>query len=69
MAFCLLLRRVDMPGTKVSCNDPVAQVKGSSLDRSKLYNVVPLLSTFKMRVLRSNQGLYRAYDVTQLPVT
>ena len=29
MAFCHLFCRVDMPGMKVSCDDPVARRKGS----------------------------------------
>ena len=71
MAFCLLLCRVDMPGTKVLWYDDPA-VRGRApvkLEQAQLSVVLPLLSALKMRVLRSNQGLYRAYDITQLPVT
>ena len=70
MAFCLLLHRVDMSSTKVLWyNDPAA--RGRDLvkpEQAQLNVVLPLLSTLEMRVLHSNQGLYRAYDVTQLPV-
>ena len=70
MAFHLLLRRVEMPGTKVLWyNDPA--VKGRAPvkpEQAQSSVVLPLLSALKMRVLHSNQGLYRAYDITQLPV-
>ena len=71
MVFRLLFCRADMPGMKVSYDDLVAAKEGLRLDRSKLCNVLLFLCspTLEMRVLRSNQGLNRAYDITQLPVT
>ena len=71
MVFRLLLHRVDMPGMKVlCCNNQAAKGRALvKLEQAQSSVVLPLLSALEMRVLHSNQGLHRAYDVIQLPVT
>ena len=71
MAFCLPLHRVDTPGMKVLwCDNPAAKGRAPAKPEQAQSSVVlPLPSALEMRVLHSNQGLYRAYDITQLPVT
>ena len=60
-----------MSGMKVPYNDLVAKGRAPvKLEQALqcIVVVVPLLSSLEMRVLHSNQGLNRAYDVTRLPV-
>ena len=72
MALFLLLHWVDMSSTKVFLfyDDPASKGRAPvKLEQAQSSVALPLLFTLEMRVLRSNQGLYRPHDITQLPVT